>query len=841
MIPFPAVAKISSCFAICLSGLLLTLPATIAKAQCPGTAAGYTIPTVSINVATTGTDSWNNPWNALSDNNSYATMSNAALLIGGTVRTSNFLLLRNFGFDLPANAQVCGVQVEIRKFSSDNTGSNYTRDLDIRLLKNNQVVGINHANTGVNWPATETAFTYGTNADLWGATLNGFDVNNNGFGVAISIESRAAGLLLPTVISYIDQVRLRVYYYIPPVDIDGDGIVDGADSDMDGDGLPDSKELIACNSPSPLTLSDAADASLSYPSAAGVAMALYNQPTAGAGVSEFSIAENYPAIAGPEIRITQDPITAIDNSTVSLRFNTPVHNLGFKLQDIDFVAGQSKDNVTVNAYHAGQIYPIGAANVDIGPGNFNTFTGNNTFAGMAEMSNTEINGTISITIPDMVDSIQFIFKNADPGLGFQEMGIGDISFCNAYAAIQDIDGDGIPGFRDADSDNDGIPDLLEIQPATGFIMPAGMDINNNGLDDAFDPGAGGIALTAVHTDNDGVPDYRDLDSDNDGFNDQIEGNDADRNCIADFALSGADADVDGLDNNYDMDNGGTAAPVQDSDGNGTPDYRQNNIPTMSIAGADQTGSADTFQLSANAPLLGGGLGYWSVYSGTGTFAQVNDPATNVANLALGANRYVWTIYTDGCHHTSDTVSITRTIPLPVRIATFTARKQGSQAVLNWSTLMEENNKGFGVQRSADGVRWEQVQFVPSLAVAGNSPTRLDYTAYDRHPLAGLNFYRIFQQDIDGKGQYTDIQPLLFPKEGRLFVYPNPATARIHFSWGDTPHIKMLRLLDAMGKIVFSSEDASLRSIDMSGRAPGLYLVQVLYANGIEESCTLVKE
>ncbi|WP_343531287.1 choice-of-anchor Q domain-containing protein [Pedobacter sp.] len=177
----------------------------------------YQNPMVAINDNSTGTDPWDNPGNALTDNNSYATMSNAAMLISGTIRNSNFLAVKGLGFNIPPNAEILGVEVEIRKFSSDNTGGNFTRDLDFRLLKNNQVTGTNHANTGVNWPTTETAFTYGTNTDLWGLTLTPADVNANDFGVAIAVTSRASGLLLPTVISYIDQVRIKVSYQIDAV------------------------------------------------------------------------------------------------------------------------------------------------------------------------------------------------------------------------------------------------------------------------------------------------------------------------------------------------------------------------------------------------------------------------------------------------------------------------------------------------------------------------------------------------------------------------------------------------------------------------------------------------
>ncbi|MFN0255445.1 choice-of-anchor Q domain-containing protein [Pedobacter ureilyticus] len=174
----------------------------------------YQNPTIAINDNSTGTDPWNNPSNALTDNSTYATMSNEAMLIAGTIRDSHFLTIKGLGLNVPPNAEILGIEVEIRKFSSDNTSSNYTRDLDIRLLKNDQVEGTNHANIGINWPTSETAFTYGTNTDLWGLTLIPADVNSSDFGVAIAVTSKASGLLLPTIISYIDQVRVKVSYQV---------------------------------------------------------------------------------------------------------------------------------------------------------------------------------------------------------------------------------------------------------------------------------------------------------------------------------------------------------------------------------------------------------------------------------------------------------------------------------------------------------------------------------------------------------------------------------------------------------------------------------------------------
>jgi gliding motility-associated-like protein len=51
-------------------------------------------------------------------------------------------------------------------------------------------------------------------------------------------------------------------------------------------------------------------------------------------------------------------------------------------------------------------------------------------------------------------------------------------------------------------------------------------------------------------------------------------------------------------------------------------------------------------------------GSWTVISGTGTFADANDPATTVSGLSIGANVFRWTIINGPCGDTEDDVVIT---------------------------------------------------------------------------------------------------------------------------------------------------------------------------------------
>jgi uncharacterized repeat protein (TIGR01451 family) len=99
---------------------------------------------------------------------------------------------------------------------------------------------------------------------------------------------------------------------------------------------------------------------------------------------------------------------------------------------------------------------------------------------------------------------------------------------------EDTDGDGVADYLDIDSDNDGIPDNVEGQTTTGYIGPA-YTYSLYGVDDNYPAG-----IVPVDTDTDGIPDYRDTDSDSDSIPDIQE------NGMANVT-SGTDTDGDGLD------------------------------------------------------------------------------------------------------------------------------------------------------------------------------------------------------------------------------------------------------------------------------------------------------
>lgn len=145
----------------------------------------------------------------------------------------------------------------------------------------------------------------------------------------------------------------------------------------------------------------------------------------------------------------------------------------------------------------------------------------------------------------------------------------------------DTDNDGIADNVDIDSDNDGIPDNVEWQQEGFYRFPLERDQNKNGWDDAYDTAMGGTYYRAEDTNRDGKPDFRDTDSDNDGVEDLVEGSDIDRDGRNELVPLFSDTDHDGLDDAFDNVDGwliggnsyGSISPLPDLNKNGVRDWR----------------------------------------------------------------------------------------------------------------------------------------------------------------------------------------------------------------------------------------------------------------------------
>lgn len=118
--------------------------------------------------------------------------------------------------------------------------------------------------------------------------------------------------------------------------------------------------------------------------------------------------------------------------------------------------------------------------------------------------------------------------------------------------------------------------------------------------------------------------------------------------------------------------------------------------------------------------------------------------------------------------------VTNMAPLPVRFISFEASKSGDDVKLAWKVAEEVNVKGYHVERSADGRSWSTIGFVPFNAAPAAEKL---YTYLDANPVSPISYYRIRQEDLDGRTKYTDLRFVRFDREGlEVRLYPVPVTS-----------------------------------------------------------------
>jgi hypothetical protein len=167
-------------------------------------------------------------------------------------------------------------------------------------------------------------------------------------------------------------------------------------------------------------------------------------------------------------------------------------------------------------------------------------------------------------------------------------------------------------------------------------------------------------------------------------------------------------------------------------------------------------------------------------------------------------------------------------PLPVSLISFTATRNNSNVLLRWETAMEENNRGFFIERNfGDGV-WQTTGFVPTNAMNGNSSTSLTYEYTDLNNSRGITQYRLRQVDIDGRHAYSPIRIVRATgQKGKTIVYPNPSTnGSVNVVFSDRNNAQDVWLSDVNGRLIRRWK-AAINNIQIENLPAGFYTIRIL--------------
>lgn len=158
--------------------------------------------------------------------------------------------------------------------------------------------------------------------------------------------------------------------------------------------------------------------------------------------------------------------------------------------------------------------------------------------------------------------------------------------------------------------------------------------------------------------------------------------------------------------------------------------------------------------------------------------------------------------------------------LPLKWVSFNATKQNETVLLQWATAEEQNTRNFTLLHSSNGISWIAIGTMPASGSSG-----YQYSYSHINPVSGINYYRILQTDMDGKGSYSNIKTVQFSNSaGPFTILANPVsnnllTVQVHSA-------TTLALYGADGAVVWQDKvSAGIRYIDVSRFAKGAYLLK----------------
>lgn len=176
-------------------------------------------------------------------------------------------------------------------------------------------------------------------------------------------------------------------------------------------------------------------------------------------------------------------------------------------------------------------------------------------------------------------------------------------------------------------------------------------------------------------------------------------------------------------------------------------------------------------------------------------------------------------------------------PLPVELVSFHAVEERGNVMVNWSTASEQNSDRFVLERSQNGVFFEEISTVPA---AGSSSTYLHYSYVDYAPLVGTSFYRLRQWDLDGTQSESPITAVHVKREGaEIKVYPNPGTGREIQLYGAAPG-SSVSLFSPTQALIYESSITGL-SLSIPELAPGVYTGVVTSPMGLRSVFRYVRQ
>ncbi|MCB0491473.1 MAG: T9SS type A sorting domain-containing protein [Cyclobacteriaceae bacterium] len=164
--------------------------------------------------------------------------------------------------------------------------------------------------------------------------------------------------------------------------------------------------------------------------------------------------------------------------------------------------------------------------------------------------------------------------------------------------------------------------------------------------------------------------------------------------------------------------------------------------------------------------------------------------------------------------------------LPVTWYSFEGVAKSGYNEIEWKTATEENNEGFSVERSADGMSFEEIGWVNGN---GTTTDQKSYLFDDTNAFDGTNYYRLKQIDYDGNFEYSEIISVISVVETndiQITLYPNPSTDYVQVQSASSKAQPSMQLVNVLlGHVIQPPNEGSGR-FNLQNVPAGIYVARI---------------
>ncbi len=159
--------------------------------------------------------------------------------------------------------------------------------------------------------------------------------------------------------------------------------------------------------------------------------------------------------------------------------------------------------------------------------------------------------------------------------------------------------------------------------------------------------------------------------------------------------------------------------------------------------------------------------------------------------------------------------------VPVTLLSFNAANETNQVKLSWTTTNEINTAHFTIERSNNGITFNQLGKVN----AGSN----NYNFIDASPAKDINYYRLKIVDKDGSNTFSKTITINNKLKGSICIYPNPATNDLTVTHLAAKPNSTVTITGVDGKQLLSQKLVSgttQSTVDISKLNNGVYILTI---------------